>query len=124
MTVQEARQILKGYGHLLKECAELRRVYHEYTGTQWRDSDEYRQAAGRRYGYYLQALKKAENEAERIEATLSMLPSLERRILRLHFFHRQTWRKVAFETGYSEEHIKGYLQKRALKLFAAWWPKV
>ena len=123
MTPQEAKQILKECRHLQRESEELRRSYERYTHRCWRDDRVYRNIVAGLLCKYLQAEKNAVESAERIEATLECLPSLERRILRLHFVSGQTWQKVAEETGYSVEHVKGYLQKRAVALFAAWWSR-
>lgn len=123
MTIQEARQILKGYGHLCKEYRELERIYKSYEKTVWRDDDAFKEAVYRRRHYCAVAAEKVKKEAETIEYTLIQIPPLERRILRLHFIQGQTWRKVALEIRFSEEYVKGYLQRKALQAFAAAWPK-
>lgn len=123
MTVQEARQVLKGYGHLCKEYRELEQIYKSYVKSVWRDDEAYKKEAHRRQHYCAEAAAKSQKEFEMIERTLIRIPPLERRILRLHFLQGQTWRKVAFEVRFSEEYVKGYLQRKALQAFAAAWPK-
>ena len=123
MTQQEARKILKECRHAFRECTELKRSYEIYTGVQWRDSEEYKDTAMRLFYCWLKALKKAEKTVETVEGVLECLPTRERLILRLYYFQGKSWKEVASETGYSEDHVKGYLQNRALALFAAWWPK-
>ena len=123
MTPQEARQVLKGCRHLFEERSNLRCDYETYVHTQWRDTEEYRNTVGELLNNWLVLEKKAVKRLECIKKALGHLPPLESRILRLHFVQGKTWRKVASETGYSEEHVKGYLQRRALKMFAAAWPR-
>jgi|GEM_PF-2565668 len=123
MTPKKAKQILKECRYLRKESEELRKAYENYTHTQWRDTKEYRNIVAKMLHKWFLAEKNAVERAERIETVLACLPCLERRILRLYFVLGQSWRKVAQETNYSPEHVKGYLQKRALSLFAAWWSR-
>ena len=123
MTQQEAKQILKECRHAFHECTVLKKSYEIYTGVQWRDTKEYKNTAMQLFSCWLKALKKAEKTAETVERVLECLPTRERLILRLYYFQGKSWKEVASETGYSEDHVKGYLQNRALALFAAWWPK-
>ena len=123
MTLQEAKEILKECRYAFRECIEKKRSYEFYTGTRWRDSETYKNKAMQTLYCFIEALKKAEKMIARVERVLECLPARERLILRLYYFQGKSWKEVASETGYSEDHVKGYLQNRALALFAAWWPR-
>ena len=54
---------------------------------------------------------------ERVQFALSLLPSEERRILELRYVEGRLWRDIAAEMGFSEDHIRGHLHKKALEHF-------
>ena len=62
--------------------------------------------------------KRCANIGERISAwiaELNHLPSLEFRLLYLHYFEHKSWQKVADELGYSADYVRGKLYKKALR---------
>lgn len=119
MTRNEAKQVLKEYRSLQRECKELRRLYEEYDHQIWRDDEDYRQTWGKLRQQWLTSEKRAAEEAERIEVALVCIPSRESRILRLHYLMGYPWLRVAREMGYSVDHVQGSLHRRALSRFAA-----
>ena len=55
---------------------------------------------------------------ERIEAAVDQLPSVERRLIIMRYSEGLSWRKIAVELGFSEDHVSGFLHKKALRYLA------
>ena len=62
--------------------------------------------------------KRCANIGERVSgwiAELNRLPSMEFRLIYMHYFEGESWQKVADELGYSVDYVKGKLRKKALR---------
>ena len=53
-------------------------------------------------------------EIERIEAAVDALPPLERDLIFLRYREGKSWFYISLELGYSEDHVRGKLHKKAL----------
>ena len=70
------------------------------------------------YTHRLESLKKRKALINDLidEWTLEIdrLPSLERRLIQLRYLEGWSWQKVADELGFSVDHVRGFLHKKAL----------
>ncbi len=71
---------------------------------------------------FLRLIKRRENETdleEKLEKAIIQLPEVQQRCIRLFFFEKKSYKKIASITGYPELKVKSYLQngKRNLKIW-------